>query len=172
MGTHPIFESDFDCLTDMDRVGHIKNGNRSRSQSSREVRNKTQSSTIEMAALILAAGDFDESNLSTIGSANKRGNSKALLSVGNKPQLFHSIGMLEGAGFEKSQIFVAIEPDDLVQYEENERIVPVESRIPQANMLLVEEPKSSADTLAEVGNTKSDSFYMDVLGSIQIIPSL
>ena len=58
--------------------------------------------------------------------------------------------MLEGAGFEKSQIFVAIEPDDLVQYEENERIVPVESRIPQANMLLVEEPKSSADTLAEV----------------------
>ena len=58
--------------------------------------------------------------------------------------------MLESAGFEKSQIFVAIEPDDLVQYEENERIVPVESRIPQANMLLVEEPKSSADTLAEV----------------------
>jgi len=133
----------------MDRVGHIRNGNRSRSQSSREVRNKTQSNTIEMAALILAAGDFDESNLSTIGSANKRGNSKALLSVGNKPQLFHSIGMLESAGFEKSQIFVAIEPDDLVQYEENERIVPVESRIPQANMLLVEEPKSSADTLAE-----------------------
>lgn len=82
----------------MDRVGHIKNGNRSRSQSSREVRNKTQCNTIEMAALILgnnlqsdrffinfiAAGDFDESNLSTIGSANKRGNSKALLSVGNK----------------------------------------------------------------------------------------
>ena len=95
----------------MDRVGHIRNGNRSRSQSSREVRNKTQSNTIEMAALILgnkllliirgegmqiqtlvyinnyffiAAGDFDESNLSTIGSANKRGNSKALLSVGNK----------------------------------------------------------------------------------------
>ena len=32
----------------------------------------------------IAAGDFDESNLSTIGSANKRGNSKALLSVGNK----------------------------------------------------------------------------------------
>ena len=58
--------------------------------------------------------------------------------------------MLESAGFEKSQIFVAIEPDDLVQYEENERIVPVESRIPQANLLLVEEPKSSADTLAEV----------------------
>ena len=80
--------------------------------------------------------------------------------------------MLEGAGFEKSQIFVAIEPDDLVQYEENERIVPVESRIPQANMLLVEEPKSSADTLAEVDNRKSDRFYMDVLGSIQIIPSL
>ena len=40
------------CL-DMDRVGHIKNGNRSRSQSSREVRNKTQCNTIEMAALIL-----------------------------------------------------------------------------------------------------------------------
>ena len=34
--------------------------------------------------IFIAAGDFDESNLSTIGSANKRGNSKALLSVGNK----------------------------------------------------------------------------------------
>ena len=37
----------------------------------------------------IAAGDFDESNLSTIGSANKRGNSKALLSVGNKVELFY-----------------------------------------------------------------------------------
>ena len=69
--------------------------------------------------------------------------------------------MLESAGFEKSQIFVAIEPDDLVQYEENERIVPVESRIPQANMLLVEEPKSSADTLAEV------PYSLQNLGSIR-----
>ena len=42
------------CL-DMDRVGHIKNGNRSRSQSSREVRNKNQSNTIEMAALVLGS---------------------------------------------------------------------------------------------------------------------
>ena len=39
----------------MDRVGHIKNGNRSRSQSSREVRNKNQSNTIEMAALVLGS---------------------------------------------------------------------------------------------------------------------
>ena len=73
--------------------------------------------------------------------------------------------MLESAGFEKSQIFVAIEPDDLVQYEENERIVPVESRIPQANMLLVEEPKSSADTLAEV------PYSFLNLGSIRTVQS-
>jgi len=27
MGTHPIFESDFDCLTDTDiEIGHIRNG--------------------------------------------------------------------------------------------------------------------------------------------------
>ena len=76
--------------------------------------------------------------------------------------------MLESAGFEKSQIFVAIEPDDLVQYEENERIVPVESRIPQANMLLVEEPKSSADTLAEVRYSLLDlkGILKMILGSI------
>ena len=73
--------------------------------------------------------------------------------------------MLESAGFEKSQIFVAIEPDDLVQYEENERIVPVESRIPQANMLLVEEPKSSADTLAEV------PYSLQNFGSIRAVQS-
>ena len=50
----------------------------------------------------------------------------------------------------QANIFVAIERDDLLQYEENERIVPIESRIPAKNMLLINEPKSSADTLAEV----------------------
>ena len=63
--------------------------------------------------------------------------------------------MLEKSGFDKDQIFVTIEEDDLLRYEENERIVPIESRIPNKNMLRVKEPNSSAETLAEVNINKS-----------------
>lgn len=122
---------------------------RIRTLSDNHGRTQIHSHKHEMAALILAAGDFDESNLSRIGGSDHRGNSKALLSVGNKPQLFHSIKMLEKSGFDKDQIFVTIEEDDLLRYEENERIVPIESRIPNKNMLRVKEPNSSAETLAE-----------------------
>ena len=101
---------------------------------------------METAALILAAGDFDDTSLQPIGHGRK---SKALLPVGNKPQLFHTIELLEGVGFDKEAIFVAIEQDDLIEYEENERIVPFESRLPARNMLKVKEPESSCDTLAD-----------------------
>jgi len=101
---------------------------------------------LETAALILAAGDFDDTSLNPIGHGRK---SKALLPVGNKPQLFHTIELLESSGFDKEAIFVAIEQDDLIDYEDNERIVPFESRLPARNMLKVKDPQSSSDTLAD-----------------------
>ena len=64
--------------------------------------------------------------------------------MGNKPQLFHTIELLESSGFNKDAIFVAIEQDDLIEYEENERIVPFESRLPARNMLKVKDPQEKS----------------------------
>jgi len=103
MGTHPIFESDFDCLTEMDRVSLMRqSSSRTRTISSTgRCANGPRRGRLETAALILAAGDFDDTSLNPIGHGRK---SKALLPVGNKPQLFHTIELLESSGFDKEAI--------------------------------------------------------------------
>jgi len=99
--------------------------------------------TAEMSALILAQGD-QNGNLDLISQS-----SKALLQVANKPQLYYSIKQLEDVGFEKSNIFVAITAEDLELYESDERVIPVESRLPARNFIQVEEFESSVHTLRE-----------------------
>ena len=46
--------------------------------------------------------------------------------------LYYSIKQLESVGFDKKEIYVAISGDDLKEYEADERVVPIESRIPDA----------------------------------------
>jgi len=96
----------------------------------------------EMAALILAQGE-QNGNLEMIS----HGESKALLQVANKPQLYYSIKQLEQAGFEKSLIYVAISEEDLESYESDERVIPIESRLPARNLIRVEDFQSSVDSL-------------------------
>lgn len=96
----------------------------------------------EMAALILAQGD-QSGNLDVISNT-----SKALLQVGNKPQLYYSIKQLEENGFEKNNIYVAISRDCLELYESDDRVIPIESRLPARNFVVVKkEFDSSVDSL-------------------------
>lgn len=97
----------------------------------------------EMTALILAQGD-QNGNLDNITD-----DSKALLQVANKPQLYYSIKQLEDVGFAKSNIYVAITAEDLEHYEADERVIPIESRIPPKNYIKVRDFESSADSLCK-----------------------
>ena len=73
-----------------------------------------------------------------------------MLQVANKPQLYYSIKQLEQAGFEKSLIYVAISEEDLESYESDERVIPIESRLPARNLIRVEDFQSSVDSLRKV----------------------
>ena len=73
-----------------------------------------------------------------------------MLQVANKPQLYYSIKQLEQAGFEKSFIYVAISEEDLESYESDERVIPIESRLPARNLIRVEDFQSSFDSLRKV----------------------
>jgi len=97
--------------------------------------------TAEFAALILAQGN-QNGNLDSVSQE-----SKALFPLANKPMLYYSIKQLESVGFDKKEIYVAISGDDLKEYEADERVVPIESRLPDANFIRVRQVESSMDTL-------------------------
>jgi len=97
----------------------------------------------EFAALILAQG-YQNGNLDSISQE-----SKALFPLANKPMLYYSIKQLESVGFEKKEIYVAISGDDLKEYEADARVVPIESRLPDANFIRVRQVESSMDTLRQ-----------------------
>jgi hypothetical protein len=63
--------------------------------------------------------------------------------------LYYSIKQLESVGFDKKEIYVAISGDDLKEYEADERVVPIESRLPDANFIRVRQVESSMDTLRQ-----------------------
>lgn len=116
-----------------------ESGRRSRSTSLSGLVGPRQSS--EFAALILAQG-YQNGNLDLITQ-----DSKALFPVANKPMLYYSIKQVEDVGFDKSEIYVAISGDDLKEYESDDRVVPIESRLPDANFIRVRHVESSLDTL-------------------------
>ena len=61
--------------------------------------------------------------------------------------LYYSIKQLESVGFARNEIYVAISGDDLKEYEADERVVPIESRLPDSNFIRVRQVESSLDTL-------------------------
>jgi len=77
--------------------------------------------------------------------------------------LYYSIKQLESVGFDKKEIYVAISGDDLKEYEADERVVPIESRLPDANFIRVRQVESSMDTLRQDYLYFIDSFKFKVI---------
>ena len=58
---------------------------------------------------------------------------------------------MEENGFEKNNIYVAISRDCLELYESDDRVIPIESRLPARNFVVVKkEFDSSVDSLYQV----------------------